>query len=150
MYLLLLTLLLLTFTSRRGYAKTRLLTEWMRKWRVWLKEGGDREKLELNWEKPGPDQDRFIESVTTVTDRRLQLPLSLKQARVTPLSLVWVTSLGEMENSVSLISGLINSEFSLNLLCQTDLRSVTWFFESIMSLSEVMGGGSASCKSLTN
>jgi len=39
-------------------------------------------------EKPGPDQVRLIESVTTVTDREFKLPLSLKQARVTPLSLV--------------------------------------------------------------
>ena len=39
-------------------------------------------------EKPGPDQVRFIESVTTVTNRERKLPLSVKQARVTPLSLV--------------------------------------------------------------
>ena len=62
-----------------GYTKTRLLTEQMNeeiKWHVWLKEGGDREKLKVYWEKPGPDQVRFIESVTTVTDRELKLPLS--------------------------------------------------------------------------
>ena len=35
-----------------------------------------------------PDQVRFIESVTTVTDRELKFTLSLKQDRVTPLSLV--------------------------------------------------------------
>ena len=58
------------------------------KWRVWLKEGGDREKLEVYLKKPVRDQVRFIESVTTVTDRELKLPLFQKQARVTPLSLV--------------------------------------------------------------
>ena len=54
------------------------------KYRVWLKEGGDREKLEVCWEKPGPDQVRFIEYVTMVTDQsylslwnRLELPLFL-------------------------------------------------------------------------
>ena len=64
-----------------GYAKTHLLTELMNeeiKWRVCLKEGGDREKLEVYWEKPGPDQVRFIESVTTVTDQEFKLPLFLK------------------------------------------------------------------------
>ena len=69
------------------------------KYREWLTEGGDREKLEVHWEKPGTDQVRFIESVTMVTDRELKLPLSVKQARVTPLSLVSVTSLCETENS---------------------------------------------------
>ena len=58
------------------------------KYRVWLKEGGDREKLEVCFEKPGPDQVRFREYVTMVTDRELKLPLSVKQAGVTPLSLV--------------------------------------------------------------
>ena len=38
--------------------------------------------------KPGPDQVRFIESVTTATNRERKLPLSVKQARVIPLSLV--------------------------------------------------------------
>ena len=58
------------------------------KYRVWLKGGGVREKLEVNREKPGPDQVSFIESVTTVTDRELNLPRFVKQARVSPLSLV--------------------------------------------------------------
>ena len=50
--------------------------------------GGDAEKLQVHSYKPGPDQVRFRASVTTVTDRELKLPLFVKQARVTPLSLV--------------------------------------------------------------
>ena len=39
-------------------------------------------------EKPGPDQVSFTESVTAVTDREVKLPRVMKQAWVTPLSLV--------------------------------------------------------------
>ena len=76
--------------------------DWMNeeiKYRVWLKGGGDREKLEVHWRKPGPDQVMFTESVAIVTDTEVKLPLSVKQAGVTPLSLVWLTSLCETENS---------------------------------------------------
>jgi len=58
------------FLEELGYAKTQMACVAVG--------GGDREKLEVYWEKPGPDQVRFIESVTTVTDQELKLPLSLK------------------------------------------------------------------------
>lgn len=79
------------------------------------KEGGKREKRKVHWEKI-----RFIFSVTAVTDREMKYPISLKQARVTHLCLVWVTSIFETENSrVSLILGWTDTELSLNLLCET-------------------------------
>ncbi len=57
--------------------------------------------------------------VTTVTDSEYKLPLFQKRAWLTLLSRVWQTSHLEMENPVSLISGLTYSEFSLNLLSET-------------------------------
>ncbi len=57
--------------------------------------------------------------VTTVADSEYKLPLFQKRAWLTLLSRVWQTSHLEMENPVSLISGLTYSEFSLNLLSET-------------------------------
>ena len=53
-----------------------------------LKVGGGREKLKVSSGKPGRNQVRFTESVTMATDREVKLPLFVKRAGVTPLSLV--------------------------------------------------------------
>ena len=47
-----------------------------------------KEKLRVSQRKPAPDQVRFTECVAIVTDSELQLPLFVKWAGVTPLSLV--------------------------------------------------------------
>jgi len=81
-----------TSRTRRTRLRQNSPADWMNeeiKLRVWLKEGGDREKLEVYWEKPGLGQVRFIESVTMVTDRELKLSLFLKLAGL-PLFLWFV------------------------------------------------------------
>lgn len=83
----------------QNYATPKLvcrMKEWMNECRnqmvfVALKEGGDREKLEVHWEKLAPDQVRL-------TDSQVKLTLFVKQAWVTPLSLVGITSLSETDN----------------------------------------------------
>ena len=60
------------------------------------------------------------------TQSEVKFPLFLKQARVTPtppLSGLINLSFLNRKPRVSLISGLTNSEFSLNLLSGTGLRS---------------------------
>ncbi len=57
------------------------------------------------WREPAPDQVRITDSVTIVTNLEFKLPLFLKKAEVTRLSLVWLTSFSETESDFQLFQG---------------------------------------------